>query len=175
MRMRRSGYMLGEMMVVVSLCGVVISMATVSLHSVYRMQQGITASQNHRREMQRLALRFREDAHAAKTITQPEELDGGIVLGRTQDETVVYSQSERGLSRAVRRAGKTIHQDQFTLLPRTRVTWRVEQDTTPAVAVLELEPPADHVRGRTAEWTIEAVVGIRQANLAKANRDGNEA
>ena len=163
---RRAGYLLGEMAVVLALTGAVVSMATVSLHTVYRMQQRTAAWQQHRAELARLADGFRRDTHRARSFAWTDDAHRGVLLELPEDATVEYRTTNRGIARLVRRAGSLVHQDRFRLLPRTRVHWSCETDQPRDVLTISLLPPGDRRSGPPVGRTIQAAVNVWQVPLA---------
>ena|SRR5688572_2243455 len=100
--MKRRGFSLLEMMVVIALLGVVMAIGGQVLTALFRLQRQSLADIDQRRTLSALAMRLREDAHAASEarLVDAEKLQlvgsGGQITEYAVEESQLHSRVLRG-------------------------------------------------------------------------------
>ena len=163
MSVQRRGTSLVELMVVVTISGMIFSGAAVCLHSMYRADQRLRHEAQHRSAVVRLARQFRTDAHLAVGAQEGDDRPGGaqaLVLSGPSQRTIEYRVQGSEILRTVKDGEQLLHRDAFRLERGVRVAWQVEDGPRPMAAVqIERASPAG---GGTAgvQNRIEAAVGV---------------
>ncbi|MFO0901814.1 MAG: prepilin-type N-terminal cleavage/methylation domain-containing protein [Pirellulales bacterium] len=151
---RRRGVSLLEMLAVISLMGVCFVTLTTVLSACLRADRQLVSQANTGRSLQRLALQWRQDVHAARVVRLPATLelaDGSVVEYRFEREKV---------ERRVTRGERPVHRDSFMIPPQVLASTEATDDA-PRRAVLLLRPDEATVRpafGWRVERRMEAVL-----------------
>lgn len=113
-RASRQAFTTIEIMVVVALCGVVISLAATLLAQMLHMEGDARRAADESRELARLAIGFRADAHAASKIEIAAGA-GKATLRQAGERAIDYIASEGRVERVQRDGEKTSGRDSFQL------------------------------------------------------------
>ena len=169
---RRRGASLVELMIVISISGVMISATGICLHGLYQVEQDVRESTVQRSAIDRLAAQFRADAHIADEVhVRTADADGESKLEfRSDGKTIEYYQQDLEIDRTVWRADAVLHTDAFRIGRKTTVKWQVDNGK-PSTASVELarKPPAGSKTQYEHRQRIEAVVGLHTSLLAGAS------
>lgn len=114
---RRRAFSLLEMLLVISILGVVLALATTMLGTSFRLHTRTVDRADLQRSLDQLAVRLRTDAHsavAAKMLGEEEE-SPGVSLSLADGRTIVYSALANEIERRVEREGQVEHRDAFRL------------------------------------------------------------
>ena len=160
---RRRGFTLVELMIVVTISGVIFSGAAVCLHGMYRADQRVRQAALHRSTVSRLARQFRTDGHAAITARRldgPPDGAQGLVFAEPSKRTIEYRVQGSEILRTVKDGQQVLHRDAFRLERGVRVAWQVNDGPKPMAAVEIVRtspggPASSGLRDR-----IEAAVGV---------------
>jgi prepilin-type N-terminal cleavage/methylation domain-containing protein len=171
MKHRRRGASLIEVMVVISITGIMISAAGVCLHGLYRIDQQVRETAVQRWAFHRLSLQLRMDAHAAR---QARLQDGGpgsqptLRLDGPGQQSVEYRAEPEAIVRTVRQADQVLHTETYAIGRRTTVAWRVDSEEVQAVC-LELTQQAPEAREPSAvtHQRVQAVIGLHEQLSSK--------
>ena len=110
----RRGKTLLEVAVIISLTSVVLSLASVTLVTLFRVERQTTAGLAHERSLARLASQWRADAHLAVAVKTGDGCEMRLNDGRS----VFYAFSNPRITREVRLADRVEHRDAFLLAGR---------------------------------------------------------
>ena len=164
MMRKRRAFSLIELLVVLTLLGVIISATAVCLHGVYRVDQQTRQAVAHAAAVNRLSLQFRADAHASvRANVQPGEGESPpvILFAELDGRTTEYRQQRSHVMRTVTHSGEVLQREGYLLRPGSIAVWRVEGGS-PAVASLDITPAA--MPGESARQEhCEAIVGLVQS------------
>jgi hypothetical protein len=155
---------------------VVVSLAGVCLHGMYRAEQRTRQGMTRRAALTALAARFRADAHdAARAELAPPAATGeggGIVLTLASGPTIAYRTDGPCVERTAQQDGQTVHHDAFRL-PGVRVAWQLQTDGSRPLAsavITHLPEPGVRVDVAVREERLEAAVGLRRPPIAGLER-----
>ncbi len=164
---RRTGKTLLEMVVIISIMGLVIGMSATGLATLFRLRQQLTRDSEQARSLARLGTRLRLDAHEAAGVA----MDEGCLLTFPDGRTILYSINAPNIVRELKRDGAVVHRDRFLLARSAAAEFSVEGGSANGLVRLHIRPI--EVRGRKSEMprttTIEAVIGLNRA-LAQVER-----
>ena len=152
-----------ELLVVITLVGVIISAVAVCLQSMYRADRRTRESVAGSTALARLSLRFRADAHAAADVMFKDQEPGeppSIVFFHAAGETVEYRFEQPNVHRVVRKYVNDAHRDAFRLARRSRIEWRGDDQFVSMVVHYLPESDIDEVM---REQRIEAAIGLRRS------------
>jgi prepilin-type N-terminal cleavage/methylation domain-containing protein len=172
--MRRRGFTLVEMTVVVSLASIVLGGVAVLLQGVWRAERSVADHRAIRAAMFRLGELFRADVHAGKVADAMTPPDGAtadkIALALPGDRTVEYSWANAQIERVVRVNGEIVHQDTFPLPAGATAVWQVA-DAEPRLVTLLITMPLGVKQLELADertMRIDAVIDKRSPAIARA-------
>jgi len=164
---RRRGKTLLEMVVIISIMGLIIGMSATGLATLFRLRQQLTRDSEQARSLARLGTRLRLDAHEATAVA----VDGGCLLMLPDGSAIQYSIDAPNIVREVKRDGTVVHRDRFLLARSAAAEFSRGGGSANGLIRLHIRPI--EVRGRKSEMprtmTIEAVVGLNRA-LAQAEQ-----
>jgi prepilin-type N-terminal cleavage/methylation domain-containing protein len=166
MRHKRRGISLIEIMVVITLCGILISATGICLQGVYRLDRQTRNAVAHRSAVDRLSLQFRADAHAAvRAHVEPVggETAPAIVFTEPDGRTTEYRQQRSSIIRTVTHSGQPAHREGFLLSRGAVAAWHVDGHS-PAVASLEITAavtPGSSARTERYEAIVSLVAADR--------------
>lgn len=160
--MNRRGFSLLELMVVIALLGVVMAIGGQVLTALFRLQRQALADIDQRRTLSALAMRLREDAHAAKEARLIDEAKLELVgsSGQITEYAVEGSQVDCRVLR-----GDVVERRETFRLPRTSAL-KLEIDADPDAdgrlvrIVVEPSGVTSRLEPATLPAVIEAAVGI---------------
>ncbi len=159
-RASRQAFTTIEIMVVVALCGVVISLAATLLAQMLHMEGDARRSADESRELARLAISFRADAHAASKIEIAA--GAGKATFRSPGESAIDYLASEGRVERVQRDGETAS---------GRDSFQLSGDGLPVVAKIAFEGQSTEGREFAAiviEWRDDS--GRRATAPVKVSR-----
>ena len=115
--MKRRGSTLVEMMVVVTLMGLVLTISSALITGLFRMQRLLQADREQEQRLQRIDIRLRDDAHAARALNLPQTTVCELSQGK---QTIRYEILPEEIRRERQLSGKIVHRDSFLLPPHCR-------------------------------------------------------
>jgi hypothetical protein len=154
----RAGKSLIEALVIISLMSIIMGLAATSLASLFRLRYVITRDAEQASSLDRLAARFRLDAHEALSCT----IENGCTFQLADGRSIHYFLAAPRIVRETRRDDKVVHRDTFSLPRPTAVQFAKRALGNGALAALTIEPEETKLPPRELPRTstIEAVVGI---------------
>jgi prepilin-type N-terminal cleavage/methylation domain-containing protein len=172
--MRRRGFTLVEMTVVVSLASIVLGGVAVLLQGIWRAERSVANHRTNMAAMFRIGELFRDDVHAGKFTDAALPPNGPpvdeIAFVLPGDRTVEYSSSDAQIERIVRVKEEVVHQDTFSLPAGSTAGWHLADQEPYRVTLLITIPqgakqldPADKRIIR-----IDATMGPRALPIARA-------
>ena len=164
-RAQRCGKSLIEALVVISLMSIILGLAVTSLGSLFRLRYVMVRDAEQAASLDRLAMRLRLDAHEAVST----QLQNSCLLEFADGRTIQYSFAAPRIVREVRREGKVVHQDTFSLPRQSLTTFDEEKFGSGRLVRISIQPEQTKVPRRELPRTavIEAAVGIH-GTLVKA-------
>ncbi|MCC7084821.1 MAG: prepilin-type N-terminal cleavage/methylation domain-containing protein [Pirellulales bacterium] len=108
----RRAYTLIEMVIVITLVTLVLATVAALLGSVMRSNRAALSHRDWIRSVQRLAMQFRDDVHAARSA---RPADGKLSLSLPNGETVVYAATDESIQRTVESDDIVAQRDSFDL------------------------------------------------------------
>ena len=163
MSAQRRGITLVELMVVVTMSGVIFSAAAVCLHSMYRADQRVRQETLHRSAVSRLARQFRTDAHRAVAARQLDDNPAdaqGLVFAGPSKRTIEYRVQDSEILRTVKDGEQVRHRDAFRLERGARVAWQIDDGPKPMAAVQIVRASPGGAASNGLQDRIEAAVGV---------------
>ena len=140
--MSRRGVSLTELLVLMSSCTMILTMCTVLLHRVMRVQIESRAFVDAERTSERLSHQFRQDIHQATAA----ELDGSqlkndvfLQLQLPDNQTIEYSRVKGSVMRTVSHSGLVAGREEFAFEPSCKLV--VHKDEAPKRIVLSIMSP----------------------------------
>jgi type II secretory pathway component PulJ len=140
---KRSGYTLTEMLVVIAGSGVVMASAAGLLASIFRVDRTTRDHAAAQQALGRLAADFRDDAHAAVSLSAVEAAADGKKSFAWEfqmpqpERKVRYQAVSRGLTREEHLGGKPTRRDAYRLADGSAASIRLESGSPP-LAVLRI-------------------------------------
>ena len=158
---RRCGMTLMEMLVVISIAGVILGISAVLLGTLLRGEANLRQSRQQQQTLTRLDLRLRTDAHAASEATL---LDASTCqFSFPHNQRLVYQVLPERITRILYEGETRLHFDDFPLPSLTSGTWKVEAIGQQAIVSLAcLYEPGTVL----ATQEISAAVGLLPASAA---------
>lgn len=176
MRIRRSGFTLIEMVVVMTLMAVILSVSVGAIGLFMRMEGDGAKHLSQASTWFRLSHEFRTDVHAALDAPRTEEENAenvSLELSLPDDLHVVYRATDGAVERVASRDGKTLRTERFRLPPGT-----VDVEHDDALGLVRLVfHQRETLPGSTApaapdeSWTISAAVGMDHLPLSPAQEE----
>ena len=166
MRTRR-GHTLVEVLVATTLFGVIFSTVGLTLHAMARSERQVGAALDADRELERLAVQLRQDAHQATSAsttdareqTPPQSV---LSLALPAGETVHYTLQSDRVERVLRHEQTVRHRETYRLPAGAVGRWQVQAERpVPLVSlVLELEQANSSVPIGAGAWRLDAAVRL---------------
>jgi type II secretory pathway pseudopilin PulG len=136
---RRRGTTLIEMLVLITLIGVVLTGTATTLVMLLRIERQVRTDQEQHRTLANLTGQWRADAHAAIAAGATDSCDFILADGRA----IRYSFAAPRIVREVRRDGDIVHRDAFVLSNHAQVAFSVTGDVTHQLVRLAITPSAE--------------------------------
>jgi hypothetical protein len=121
--LRRNGKSLIEALVIISLMSIIMGLAATSLASLFRLRHVMVRDAEQAASFDRLAMRWRLDAHEAVSAN----VETGCVFQFGDGREIKYSLARPRIVREVSRDAKSVHRDTF-FLPRNSVATFEQED-----------------------------------------------
>jgi type II secretory pathway pseudopilin PulG len=157
----RRGKSLLELMVILSILSVVLALSATSLTTLFRLGRQLSRDIEQGAALDRLAARWRSDAHEAKNAG----IDGGCTFTLMDGRTIHYSFAAPRIVREVHRDAAVLHRDRFLISTSAAATFERDDGESRPLVRLTIRPV--EVRTRRVEMprsaTLEAAVGLNQA------------
>jgi type II secretory pathway pseudopilin PulG len=161
MSRRRPGKSLVELMVILAIMAVVLAISATSLTTLFRLGRQLSRDIEQGAALNRLASRWRSDAHEAKSVT----IDSDCAFSLADGRTIHYAFAAPRIVREVRRDATVLHRDRFLL--STAAGAAFERDTVGSRSLVRLAIRPVEVHTRRTEMprraTLEAAVGLNVA------------
>jgi len=157
-RSPRSGKSLIEMLVMISLLSIILGLSATTLASLFRLRSTISKDTDQARSIDRLATRWRTDAHEATSASVGETCE----LKLSDNRSIRYSFAVPRVTREVYDGDEIVHRDSFALSRNSSVTFQTEPFGTGQLirAIVETVNNRLPVRELPRSARIEAAVGI---------------
>jgi hypothetical protein len=150
-----------ELIVILSIMSIILTLSATSLTTLFRLRAQLTRDIEQGMALDRLAARWRADAHEATSAS----LNAGCALTLADGRTVQYSFAAPRILREVRRDAAVLHRDRFLLPVSATAVFEKEGDEPQTLVRLMIRPIEVHTRRsempRSA--TLEAAVGLHRA------------
>ncbi len=150
----RRGFTLIESVVSIALLAVILTVVTLTLHTMYRADRRMRDELNLQSEFDRLATQLRIDTHPALAVTIAGPEDGStaetLQLTLPGSQTVQYTLVADRVERTLRREEKTEHRESYRLPPSSGARWQVETERPMSMVSLVLEPQSTSELGGPA-------------------------
>jgi prepilin-type N-terminal cleavage/methylation domain-containing protein len=158
---RRHGFSLLEMIVAVSLAGVVLSSIAFALHSLQRANSNLQSELAYDVALPRLSAQFRTDAHAAVGLEPPTpEGPAGPIFLRPDSARIEYDIERHHVERRVLQGGRVTNRELYRLVNATAVTWS-STESSPPLLQLRIRRAARDSHGAAGRVDlVEAVLGL---------------
>lgn len=143
MRTRR-GHTLLECTVAFALFGTILSTVGLTLHAMARSERRVGAALLADRELERLAVQLRQDAHQATSATATDvrdqkPLQSALSLALPAGETVHYTLQSERVERVLRHEQTLRHRETYRLPAATGARWQVQTERPVPLVSLVLE------------------------------------
>jgi len=125
-----------EMLVVIAMISVVLTMATTTLATLFRVQQQFTFDLNQDTTLTRLSSLWRADAHMAVEASVDQRCELVMADGRR----VRYAIGPREITREVARDQNIVHRDAFRLPPNAAVKITSAEESGASFVRLSITP-----------------------------------
>ena len=163
---RRKAYSLLEIVIVVSLLGVILSLAATLLGASFRINTRALERADFTRSHARFSQQLRIDAHSAVSAELVDDEEPPTMRFQMPDgRTISYRASTEGIERSLADAGEVVHEDLFRL-PDCQVNWSLsklvaERNSELVTARLEItsKPPTALA---TDLLPVEAAIGLHR-------------
>ena len=158
---RRRGFSLLEMIVAVSLAGVVLSSVAFSLHSLQRANSHLQSELAYDVTLPRLAAQFRTDAHAAVGLETPTPRGpAGPIFLRADGGRIEYDVSKSRVERRVLQGGRVISRELYRLVNASAVSWS-STESSPPLLQLRISRGGQETQGASGRVDlVEGVLGL---------------
>lgn len=139
---RRRGVSLVEILIVVTIAGVILLVSMTTIHLLLRAEREQARAVWMAVTVSRLEQVFREDVHAslAEPLVPQAEALPRLTLAADDGRAIAYIADDHVLERVESRSGAESHRDQFHFPPGTRI--RFESDESPRLVRLVLDVAA---------------------------------
>ncbi len=178
----RSGSMLVEVLIAVSVGSVIAAVAISMIVCLFRVEKSISKTLQTSGSERRLTDEFRQDSHTATNaeLMQDDNVTTGILFHATSSESVVWNFADDRLTRTVQSDGENLRSDQFRLPEGTIVLMNLDQTDTRPLATLTVRRPSGPASKGAAtvdqphrEYQIKAAIG-RDNRFAPSTNDEEE-
>jgi prepilin-type N-terminal cleavage/methylation domain-containing protein len=138
----RSGFTLIEMLIVISVAGVMLGVTVCTIHLLLDAEHEATRSIRFNTSLARLAQAFRGDMHASRQVELPgPETGKPVVLVATAGQGQIrYELNAHLATRIETEGGREVHRDVFYFPPHTRM--RFDHKPDQKLVVLEIDMAA---------------------------------
>ncbi|MDX1944336.1 MAG: hypothetical protein SFU86_02940 [Pirellulaceae bacterium] len=157
--MKRAGKSLLEVVIVISLLGLVLGTSATTLVGALRTSRQVRRDLDQAATLARLTALWRADAHAATSAT----LDPGCELTLPRERVVRYAAEKERLSRTVIAGGKVVHHERFAFAPGAKIAWELPAEFAGRLVRLEIladERPARAYLNPVRTARLEAAIGV---------------
>ena len=165
----RSARTLIEVVVIISLLSIVMGLSVTGLGTLFRVRQQVQRDSDQAAAINRLATRFRSDAHEALSVGNALRgvpgTDEGFNFTLPDGRTIHYTFVTPSIIRQVRRDTTVLHHDTYRLYREVNVTCE-EVDSVPKRLIrLSIRPAESRLPPRDIPRTatIEAAVGLNSS------------
>ncbi len=157
---RKPGMALVEMLVVITLMGVMLGLSAGLIHLLLKLDRGGRTSSELAADMTRLAADFRQDVHEASSTENDLKSLEKMSMKLSGDRTVDYLVKPIEIVRTVRHGGKVKHHDLYRRPVNASVRIEVRREASVPFATLVIDRPLDGVENsQYVDLRIEAEIG----------------
>jgi len=158
---RRPGYALIELLVVMTVVGVMLGLCAGTIHLLMKLDRVGRSASDEAADMARLGRDFRADAHAS-TATEPAGISpDGLTLALAEGRTVEYQARPGDFLRTVREGEKVRHREQYRRPARSAVRFEVSRDgPAPIVSILIVREPGGRDGSPGRDVRIDSALGL---------------
>ena len=129
-RTRSRGYLMLDLIIVMTLTMVVISMTSVWVYKTMLYSNDVNQRDSHARNISRISRQLRTDAHQANSIIVD---DATLTIGIANQNDIEYSIDANSVQRKLVNKNKT-HQDRFEFATNAKLKWD-QQDSSEFVTL----------------------------------------
>lgn len=158
--MKRRGFTLMEMVVVMAMLAMILMISSQILLNMWRTNAVLREQRLAAYNVARLSRQIREDAHAAADVVAGDNCEFA-----SQERRVIYSAGLAHIARVEYRHDKVVARETFAVASQSSVSFRQREVAGRVFIQLEIKPNAMAVPGPVmpAEpLRIESLVGLRQ-------------
>jgi prepilin-type N-terminal cleavage/methylation domain-containing protein len=169
MRNRR-GYSLVECLVAMTVVSAVFAPVTLLVHALYRAESRVRDAVAGDRELDRLAVQLRQDAHQALSAT----VGGGsgpreLTFRWPEEQTAQYTLSPGQIERVVRQGEVVLHREGYAAPPSAAMHWEIQAGHALPLVALRIDVSATDSRDGLPSGIcrVEAVVRLLGPRFSK--------
>lgn len=161
---RRRGYALIEMVLIIASLSMVMGLAAVTLHALFRLDAAGRAAASDAQAVSLLASHFRDDAHASQSVQA--ENDSTLRFLINDEESIRYRFEKNQLHREALRNGQVRNRERYSMRRLGPVKFQVED----SFVAVSLARSAKEGFGKPVPYRIEARLGKDRLALKEATR-----
>jgi prepilin-type N-terminal cleavage/methylation domain-containing protein len=143
MRHRRAGITLIELMIAITVTGILLALAAGMIHLLLKLDRGGRTASEEASDLARLARDFRADAHASAKAQPAAIAPDRLRLELEGSRAVEYEVKPDVVARTATDGAKVLKRETYRRPPRTSVRWEIEADGPRPLAVLVVDRPPD--------------------------------